>query len=514
MIIKKFVAKTEKEATEEARRELGQGIVIMNVRPVKQEGFLAFLRPPRVEVTVALEDEPEDVPLSRVPAGNAARERERERRQTEPQNARQVTPQNKPPVVSQTEQLVRATQNGTIPPLRVGMGKNAGTSTAVAGGSAVQGGAPQGGIPARTPASTGMEQVARATQSSRVETLPGGGFSVAVDDPREPARHGADVGVLEEKLDSLHSLLEERIGSSGSKERPSEEKKHEEDRAESDVSGEMLTFVKLLYNTLISNEVDEIYANQLTDEVEKMNKPNLPLEYVLANVYQKMVLKFGKSETITPADNGPKAVFFIGPTGVGKTTTIAKIASDLYVMQHKKVALLTVDTYRIAAAEQLKTYASIMEIPCRVIYSVEEMQKAAQDLRDYDFLLVDTPGHSMHNEEQRESISSFLHALDDMVPSEAFLVLSATTKYRDLIDIADTYTAMVPYRLIFTKMDETGCAGNLYNIKLHTGAPMSYITNGQNVPDDIAVFDAQGIVKGLLGGKNGLTGMNSNRQES
>ena len=101
-------------------------------------------------------------------------------------------------------------------------------------------------------------------------------------------------------------------------------------------------------------------------------------------------------------------------------------------------------------------------------------------------------------------MQNFLHALDGIIPSEVFLVLSATTKYRDLIDITDVYSAMTQYRLIFTKMDETGLAGNLYNIKLHTGAPISYITNGQNVPDDIAVFDAQSVVKGLLGGKKEL----------
>lgn len=491
MIIKKFVSKTEKDAIDDAERELGKGIVVMNVRPVKQEGFLSFLRPPRVEVTVALEDEPEDVPLSRVPAAHPDR---REKTVVEPAPVRQVTPQPKPPVVEQTERLVRAAQDGTIPPLRVGNSAMAGNLPAGNVGSSIN-----------VAVGSGMDQVRRASAARAAigQTYERRGTeaprtAVTTDQPRTSA---SDVGVIEEKLDSLHSLLEERMGNTASREQ--EKNKPAASPAEG-VSEEMLTFVKLLYNTLLSNEVDEIYANQLTDEVEKMNKPNLPLEYMLANVYQKMVLKFGKSETIQPAPSGSKAIFFIGPTGVGKTTTIAKLASELYVMQKKKVALLTVDTYRIAAAEQLKTYASIMEIPCRVIYSVEEMRAAAEDLKDYDFLLVDTSGHSIHNEEQRNTMQTFLHALDGIIPSEVFLVLSATTKYRDLIDITDVYSAMTQYRLIFTKMDETGLAGNLYNIKLHTGAPISYITNGQNVPDDIAVFDAQSVVKGLLGGKKEL----------
>ncbi len=482
MIIKKFVAKTEADATEDARRELGQGIVIMNVRPVKQKGFFAFLLPPRVEVTVALEDEPDDVPLSRSPMQTLKPQRDQ-------RPGANVD-------LTAGEKLVKATQDGTLPPLNSRVGAVSPVNPArqapaqqSAQGQAAYAGRQTAARPERTnepPKDLRLPSDARPEQTDK-----------RYDDA--PRRTGnGDVGVLEEKLDSLHSLLEERIGGSSAARDKKSDPKNSDDTA---VNSEMLTFVKLLYNTLISNDVDEIYANQLTDEIEKMNKPNLPLEYVLANVYQKMVLKFGKSEPITPAEAGPKALFFIGPTGVGKTTTIAKIASELFVMQHKKVALLTVDTYRIAAAEQLKTYASIMEIPCRVIYSVDEMRAAAEDFKDYDFLCIDTAGHSMHNEEQRKNTDAFLHAFDGVIESDVFLVLSATTKYRDLTDITDSYSSMTQYRLIFTKMDETSAAGNLYNIKLRTGAPMSYITNGQNVPDDIAVFDAQSIVKGLLGGK-------------
>ena len=111
-----------------------------------------------------------------------------------------------------------------------------------------------------------------------------------------------------------------------------------------------------------------------------MNKPGMPFDYALANVYQKMILKFGKPSEITPAQKGPKILFFVGPTGVGKTTTIAKIASLFSVNEKKKVALLTADTYRIAAAEQLRTYANILEVPFRIIYTVEEIEQALTGL--------------------------------------------------------------------------------------------------------------------------------------
>jgi flagellar biosynthesis protein FlhF len=214
-----------------------------------------------------------------------------------------------------------------------------------------------------------------------------------------------------------------------------------------------------------------------------------------------MILKFGNSSEIQPAEKGPKVVFFIGPTGVGKTTTIAKIASKFSVDSEKKVALLTADTYRIAAADQLHTYANILEVPFRVIYSTEEMEQALKDFRDYDFILVDTAGHSHHNEAQKENMKAFVHSLDGKAEKEVFLVLSATTKYSDLISIADAYSAITDYKLIFTKLDETDTLGNLLNIKLHTGTELSYVTCGQNVPDDIENFNPQKTVKQLLGGR-------------
>ena len=260
--------------------------------------------------------------------------------------------------------------------------------------------------------------------------------------------------------------------------------------------------MKLLHNTMLDNEVDEKYAKEIIDEIEQINKPNMPFDYALANIYQKMILKFGKPSSITPASSGIKMVFFIGPTGVGKTTTIAKIASIFKVDQKKQVALLTADTYRIAAAEQLRTYANILEVPFRIIYTVEEVEKAMEDFRGYDYILIDTAGHSHQNTTQKDSMRNLIHSMDGKAEKEVYLVLSATTKYRDLISIADSYKEMTDYKLIFTKLDETTTLGNLLNLRLYTDAELSYVTYGQNVPDDIEEFNPQGTVKQLLGGKN------------
>ncbi|NBH82034.1 flagellar biosynthesis protein FlhF [bacterium C-53] len=317
-------------------------------------------------------------------------------------------------------------------------------------------------------------------------------FRDVIMEPKEKAE--PDNNSIEEKLESIHTLIEQQIA----KESVPEKKKAEE---EPEKPSEMAMFLRLVYGTLVENEVDEKYANEIMDEIEKVNKPGVTIDFALSNIYQKMILKFGQGKMIEPAESGPKVVFFVGPTGVGKTTTIAKIASSFCINEKKKIVLLTADTYRIAATEQLKTYANIMDVPFRVIYSVEDVEKAIEDYKDYDYILIDTAGHSHNNKEQKENMEQFIHLLEGKVEVEVYLVVSATTKYKDLLNIVDSYKESVDYRLIFTKIDETTTLGNLYNLRLYTGRELSYVTCGQNVPDDIGHFNPQATVKQLLSGR-------------
>ena len=408
MIIKKYQAKTEAEAVEQAKKEMGNGVVIMNVRNLKKKGFFSMLRPQMVEITVALEED-EERSIGRRDVQQAASE------------AAEM-PVKKNPILPR--ELVQSTMRNTV---------------------------------------------------ERTE------------DAKEKA--------IEERLDSLQNLLEKQL-------KPTEEEREEKkDVEEPEEKSESEAFMQLLYNTMIENEVNEKYANQIMDEFEKNNKANVPMDYALANVYQKLILKFGKPVEIEPSQNGPKVIFFIGPTGVGKTTTIAKLASKFKLDEKRKIALLTADTYRIAAVEQLRVYANILEVPFRVIYSEDEIQEALQHFAEYDYILVDTAGHSHHNDSQKDAMNEFIHSVDGKAEKEIYLVVSATTKYKDLISIADAYKGMVEYKLIFTKLDETTSFGNILNLKLYTGASLSYVTCGQNVPDDIDKFNPQKTVKQLLGGK-------------
>lgn len=405
MIIKRFQAKTENDAVEAAKKELGSAVVIMNVRKVKRKGPFGFLLPQLTEVTVALEEESEQKVQSL-------------RKNTDSQN-----------------------------------------------GNAVK-----------------AEKTAESRHVAEGELQGQKNFERQLEN-----------SMIEEKLDSLHSLLEQQL------KKPEEET--EEAPEEEIKEDEMSRFIKLVYNTMLDNEVDEKYANLIIDEMEKNNKPGTPFDHALADVYQKMILKFGNSQELTESQKGPKVVFFIGPTGVGKTTTIAKIAAEYQLDKKKKVALLTADTYRIAAAEQLRTYAGILEVPFRVIYSAEEISQAVRDFQDYDYIMVDTAGHAHQNEDQREIIKGLIHAADGLTDTDVFLVLSATTKYNDLKKIVDAYREVTDYRLIFTKLDETEERGNMFNIRLYTGAEICYVTCGQNVPDDLESFNPQKTVKLLLGGR-------------
>lgn len=315
--------------------------------------------------------------------------------------------------------------------------------------------------------------------------------------PAVPARQAE---TIEHKLDSLHDMLRNQIVKEEEVPRESQETVSDNQSRENTVNFKSL---KLIYNKLIENEVDEKYANAIINDIESSLKKESNLDSILASVYQKIILKLGEPAEIEN-NKRRKVVFFVGPTGVGKTTTIAKLASDVKIRQNSKVAMITADTYRIAAVEQLNTYANILDVPVSVIYSPGEINEALEDLADYEMIFIDTAGRSHKNEEQRRELLEMIDNVRDSFEDTevlVFLVLSVTTKYRDMISICDAYKELNDYRLLFTKIDETNSLGNILNIKLYTQEPLSYMTYGQNVPDDIERADVQKLAKSLLGGE-------------
>jgi flagellar biosynthesis protein FlhF len=193
-----------------------------------------------------------------------------------------------------------------------------------------------------------------------------------------------------------------------------------------------------------------------------------------------------------------RVIALVGPTGVGKTTTIAKLAAFGALQAKAGVALITLDTYRIAAVEQLKTYAKIMEIPLHVALNVNELRQAIQFHQDKGLILIDSAGHGQHDEQGMENLRDMLGGQNDI---ETHLVLSATTKSSDLTDIVARFEALSPKYLVFTKLDETSSYGSLFNQIVRTKKPVSFLTMGQNVPEDFE-FATKDLLAGLFLGKS------------
>ncbi|MGB9595998.1 MAG: flagellar biosynthesis protein FlhF [Candidatus Poribacteria bacterium] len=186
-----------------------------------------------------------------------------------------------------------------------------------------------------------------------------------------------------------------------------------------------------------------------------------------------------------------KVVILIGPTGVGKTTTLAKLAAQYHFQKDKNVGLVTIDAYRIAAIDQLRTYAQIMSIPLKVALTPDQLWKCINDYNDMDIILVDTPGRSHLNEKEVKSIEEFLEAAQ---PADTHLLISASVKDDDAFDIVESFAPDYVQKLIFTKLDETTSYGLILNVSAKVKKPLSYFTIGQNVPDDIKLADIKYLV--------------------
>ncbi|NLY91242.1 MAG: flagellar biosynthesis protein FlhF [Firmicutes bacterium] len=180
----------------------------------------------------------------------------------------------------------------------------------------------------------------------------------------------------------------------------------------------------------------------------------------------------------------PTVVALVGPTGVGKTTTIAKLAANFALFEGKSVGLITIDTYRIAAVEQLKTYSEIINLPIEVVYTAADFKRALQNLANKQLILIDTAGRSQKNKQQ---IRELKHFFNGRPLNETHLVLSANTKLEDLLETADSFKELNVNRLIFTKLDETNSLSNVVEVAERLQIPLSYVTTGQSVPEDIEV---------------------------
>ncbi len=253
-----------------------------------------------------------------------------------------------------------------------------------------------------------------------------------------------------------------------------------------------------VFELLLEQNVLENIAYNLLNEIK--DEDAIDLNVCKKIMYNKIIETITEPELINInlySREREKVVFFIGPTGVGKTTTIAKLASKFILEENLIVGFITSDTYRIAAVDQLKTYAEILGIDISVVYNKNDMISAYNNMvNNKDLIFVDTAGRSHKNEENIHELIDVMNVVDE---SDKYLVLSLTTKSDDLIDIIQTYSKYIDFKILFTKADETISLGPILNVCYITKKKISYITNGQTVPNDVYRLEAESVAKSILG---------------
>lgn len=257
--------------------------------------------------------------------------------------------------------------------------------------------------------------------------------------------------------------------------------------------------VEGIVQKLKRQEISERIIDQLVPsllEFYYLSKGNVT-EKELVNWTKKWLLeKLSAVEPFKGINFGKKYVNVVGPTGVGKTTTLAKLAAQCVLKHQKKVAFITTDTYRISAIDQLKTYANILNVPIEVCYSKEDVERAMDALSYCDLILIDTAGR---NYRQRQYVDDLKGTFSFNEEMQTHLVLSLTSKMKDMEDVCEQFSTVPFDSFIFTKMDETSTYGAILNMVLKYGKSVSYMTNGQNVPDDLKEVSWEHMVNLMFG---------------
>jgi flagellar biosynthesis protein FlhF len=235
----------------------------------------------------------------------------------------------------------------------------------------------------------------------------------------------------------------------------------------------------------------------LQEEVRQMkqivNQPKNEQPECVTDVIALRKLFAGR---VAPHPNGNAVIALIGPTGVGKTTTLAKLAAKFALEEQKRVGLITLDTYRIGAVEQLRTYARILGVPLEVAHTPEDLTAAIARMADKDIVLIDTVGRCQKNKLQISELQVFLNVAK---PSEVHLVISASSSLDVQKDVVRNFGVLAPNRLLFTKLDEAVGLNCLAEVAMSTRLPLSYVTNGQNVPDDIQTVNPDRLAEMVVG---------------
>lgn len=341
------------------------------------------------------------------------------------------------------------------------------------------------------------QEIWQHNQTTEVDSRPNPyGRNLSPEQPRLNALH-AEVGELRDLIKNLVNELPEQIQKASQNKvqpifYPAANLHGSKSPDSNQIVHEALTHLGIeaeAAHTIAHYAVSQLSSRQITDPA------------VLNAFFSKTIAELVQTTgSILPQPGDQKRLALIGPTGVGKTTTIAKLAAAFLLAGGKRVAMVTIDTYRIAAVEQLKVYGEIMNLPVEVVMSADQLRDVLERHSNKDLILIDTAGRSPKDDVSLNELQTFLE-VDPAI--EPHLVLSATTRERDLYETYSRFSALSPKSLLMTKLDECESLGVLLNIHLRNNCPLSYLANGQKVPEDLVQADAEGVSALILESSEG-----------
>ncbi|MGR6543242.1 flagellar biosynthesis protein FlhF [Paenibacillus tundrae] len=445
MRVKQYVVETMPEAMLQIRKDLGSDAVILSTKEIKVGGVLGMFRKKRIEVVAAVDKEekkeakkqaqPQFAPVPRAFVPEAYRQTARTF------DKASDAPASKPTDHSLTEE--RADANPVFETSQLDSNTDKSKSDLNLDYKPRPEGADFSGS-----SSPSIQQGNNLDQQQLMSEL---------QDLKQMMSKISKLGVAEDNLPEQLRLVRDRLNAQ---------------EVWADVSESWIEVVQRQINENELNE-DNIH-DALEQEITHFLKDRI-------------------AEGILPTT---RIVYVAGPTGVGKTTTIAKLAAEQMFKNHRKVGFITSDTYRISAVEQLRTYASILNVPLEVVQSPGDTQRAISRLQECDLIFMDTAGRNYRNELLVSELQSLLAPVEN---SETFLVMSMTSKSTDMVQITEHFSKYGLDKVIFTKMDETGSCGSMFNLLYQFPLKLAYVTNGQNVPDDLLKPEASTLTKQLLG---------------
>ncbi|ANE47554.1 hypothetical protein SY83_16120 [Paenibacillus swuensis] len=447
MRVKKYIVDTMPEAMHKIRNELGKDAVILNTKAVKLGGFLGLFGKKKIEVIAATDTAAQEPPAAKTSAAVKFEQAL--------QHAAAPAETAPPPTSSGAAQALAA----SLPP--------AAAAKAYAAGGGARTALPEehsSHAPAPSP-------LAAATRkpSEHAEHVLTGVTPVAPRDDR-----------LYEEIRQMKELVHKLSRQGGAHERTPEA---------------LVTLEKHLRHQDISEELLSHLMDHVTQTVQEADLD--PTEAETAQLVSMELIRIMTRSDSMNITSSARVIHFVGPTGVGKTTTIAKLAAEQVLKYNRKVGFITSDTYRIAAIDQLRTYATILNVPMEVVFSPQELTRAFRNLSECDMIFMDTAGRNFRNEMYVSELNSLLRSEG---VSETYLVLSLTMKYRDMKAVAENFIKYNVDKVLFTKADETDSYGAVANLMYDFDLKLSYVTHGQNVPDDIKEADVQRLTEQLMEG--------------